>query len=225
VPGRAAKPAAWVIISVLLCVVVVFALLRVLTDLPLLLSGQAAERGSFEERYVRHAAPAYLHIVPGVAYLVGACFQLSVRFRSRHLRVHRRIGRVVWSAGVLSGVFALVFGAAHSFGGSWQSVATVLFASYFLVALGLALRAVLRGDITTHRRWMIRAFAVGLAVGTIRLWVGLLAGVGDLTFRESFAPAFWLALTMHAVAAEVWLHHRPAPPVVIPLMSTTGAAR
>jgi hypothetical protein len=203
--GRAARTAAWAIVLVLIAVVVVFAALRFVTDLPLVLSGQVAEHGSFEERYVRHPVPAYLHIVPGLVYLVGACFQLSARFRNRHLRVHRRLGRVVFAAGLVSGTFAIIFGAPQSYGGFWQAAATVTFSAYFLVALGLAFRAILRRDVTIHRRWMIRAFAIGLAVGTIRLWVGLLTGVGAVTAQESFAAAFWLAFTMHAAAAEIWL--------------------
>jgi uncharacterized membrane protein YozB (DUF420 family) len=119
------------------------------------------------------------------------------------------MGRVVLGAGLVSGTFALVFGAPNAYGGFWESVATILFSSYFLIALGLALRAILRRDVTTHRRWMIRAFAIGLAVGTIRLWVGLFLGLGLLDLQGSFAPAFWLAFTMHAVVAELWLRWRP----------------
>ena len=209
-PGRARSSAVWTIILLLITTVVVFAVIRVMTDLPLVLSGEAADEGTFEERYVRFAVPAYLHIVPGMIYLLGACFQLSRRFRTRHLRVHRRLGKVVLGAGLLSGIFALVFGAPNSYGGFWESVATVVFSSYFLVALGLALRSILRRDVTAHRRWMIRAFAIGLAVGTIRLWVGLFAGLGVLSLQESFAPAFWIAFTMHALAAELWLRWRPS---------------
>jgi uncharacterized membrane protein YozB (DUF420 family) len=212
-PGRPADrkgaPLVWTIILVLIATVIVFAVIRVLTDLPLVFSGEAAEDGSFEQRYVRWAVPAYLHIVPGIIYIVGACFQLSRRFRTRHLAIHRRMGRVVLGAGLISGIFALVFGAPNAYGGFWESVATILFSSYFLLALGLALRAILRRDVTAHRRWMIRAFAIGLAVGTIRLWVGLFMLLGIFDLEGSFAPAFWIAFTMHAIAAELWLRWRP----------------
>jgi hypothetical protein len=201
----------WTIILILIAAVVAFAIIRIMTDLPLILSGRPAEDDSFEARYVRSPVPAYLHIVPGMIYLIGACFQLSRRFRTRHIVVHRRLGKIVLGAGLISGVFAIVFGAPNSYGGLGESVATVVFSCYFLIALGLALRAILRRDVTSHRRWMIRAFAIGLAVGTIRLWVGVFLGLGLLTLEQSFAPAFWLAFTMHAVAAELWLRWRPDP--------------
>lgn len=56
---------------------------------------------------------------------------------------------------------------------------------------------------------MIRAFAIGLAVGSIRLWMGLLSGLGSLSLAEAFSPGFWLSLSMHAIAAELWLWWRP----------------
>jgi hypothetical protein len=37
-----------------------------------------------------------------------------------------------------------------------------------------------------HRRWMIRAFAVGVAVGTIRIWQAVFVGFGLLSFEDAF---------------------------------------
>ena len=68
-------------------------------------------------------------------YLLGAPLQMSLRFRSRHLTWHRRIGRVVLPAGILSGVFAVVFGGLYSFGGWLEASAAMVFGVYFMVAL------------------------------------------------------------------------------------------
>ena len=142
-------------------------------------------------------------------YLIGAPLQLWRRFRERHFTFHRRFGRVLLTLGLVSGVFALAFGVPFSYGGAWQSLATAVFGSWFLVSLLLAYRAIRAGRVRMHRRWMIRAFAVGLGVGTIRLWVGLFAGTQLLTLEASFAPAFWIGLSMHVVAGELWLWWRP----------------
>ena len=119
------------------------------------------------------------------------------------------IHHLVEQYGLASGVFALAFGVPFSFGGAWQALAAAVFGSWFLVALLLAFRAIRGGNVRMHRRWMIRAFAVGLAVGTIRLWVGLFEGTGMLDAVESFAPAFWLGFSLHVAAAELWLWWRP----------------
>jgi uncharacterized membrane protein YozB (DUF420 family) len=195
----------------LLAIVLVFAIIRVVTDTPFLLEGRLPDRDSFEFRYVAHPALAYTHIVPGILFLFGACFQLSRSFRHRHLAVHKRMGRVVLLLGLVSGAFALAFGVPFSFGGAWQALATAVFGSYFLISLVLAYLAIRRKDVTAHRRWMIRAFAIGLGVASIRLWVGHFAATGWLSFVDSFAPAFWLGLGAHAIAAELWLFARPLP--------------
>lgn len=173
-------------------------------------SGTVPPDDSYDQRYALHPVLAYAHILPGVLYLVGAPLQLSRRFRERHFTLHRRLGRVLLPAGITAGVFAIAFGAPYAFGGLSESSATVLFAAYFLVALVTAFAAIKAGDVTGHRRWMIRAFAIGLAVGTIRIWVGVFQATGLLSLEDSFGPAFWLAFVLHALAAELYLSRRPS---------------
>jgi uncharacterized membrane protein len=165
--------------------------------------------GEFDRRYALQPVLAYAHIIPGVAYLVLAPFQISRRFRNRHLDLHRRLGRLLVPTGIVTGVFALIFGFFFSFGGVAEASATGVFGTYFITARIIAYRAIRAGDIVRHRRYMIRAFAIGLGVGTIRLWVGLFEATGLLAFDEAFGLAFWLAFTMHAIAAELWLRGRP----------------
>jgi hypothetical protein len=91
-------------------------------------------------------------------------------------------------------------------GGANQTVATAVFAVFFLVALGRGFAHTRRGELALHREWMIRAFAMGLAVATIRPIVGVFFATSRLTGltpREFFGIAFWLGFTAHLVAAEV----------------------
>ena len=198
-----------IVLGALILIVLVFFGLRLGVDVPNLAAGTVPE-DPYERRYVEHPWRSYLHIVPGVIYLLGAPLQLSRRFRSRHYGVHRRLGRVLLGAALLSGVFALAFGVPFAFGGFWQAAATVVFGLWFLACLLLAFRAIKRDNPAQHRRWMIRAFAVGVGVGTIRVWIGVLAGFGLLSLPASFAVAFWLAFLIHVAAAEWWLQRTPA---------------
>lgn len=199
----------WLAAGVLIAVVLVFAAIRLVIDVPYLVSGTTPDESLFEYRYVAQAGSAYAHILPGVAYLLLVPIQLWRRFRNRHLRWHRRIGRVALVSGVVSGIFAIVFGARHAFGGAVEAAAAVVFSVWFLTALVIAYRAVRRHDIRMHRRWMIRAFAIGVAVGTIRLWIGFFQAVGLLEFRDAFGVAFWLSFSLHVAAAEAYLRWRP----------------
>ena len=211
----------WGAIVLLIAIVLVFVGIRLATDVPDIVAGDVPGPDAFERRYVLHPLTAYLHIVPGVVYLLLAPFQLWRRFRTRHLRLHRLMGRVALPAGLVAGVLALVFGTLYPYGGPVEAAAAVVFGLAFLAELTLAYAAVRRKDITAHRRWMIRAFAVAVGIGTIRIWVGLFQATGLLAIQDGtgtvwFGVAFWLAFLMHAAAGELYLRARPA---------ATGVAR
>lgn len=207
----ATRRTVWSAAAFLILVIVVFAVLRVSEDIPNLTSGRIPPPDDFANRYARHPWIAYLHIVPGLVYLLAAPSQFSASARSRNIERHRRRGRLLLALGLVSGVFALAFGLLFPFGGQVQATATALFGAWFLLSLSLAYRSIRRGDLVEHRQWMIRAFATGLAVGTIRIWVGLFEGFGWLEFRDAFGLSFWLAFALHALAAEVWLRVNPSP--------------
>lgn len=187
-------------------VVLLFAIRRVLVDFPVF--GNPLPSSEEDLAYSRHTLLAYLHIGPATVYLVGGALQLSSRFRSRHLSVHRRLGRAVLVSGLVSGIFAIVFGLNWSFGGVSESVTAVVFGVWFEACLVRAFLAIGRGDPADHRRWMIRAYATGSAVGTIRVLIGLL--VVPIGFRSSFAVGFPVAFVLHAAAAE-WVVRSTAP--------------
>ena len=94
------------------------------------------------------------------------------------------------------------------FGGLLKVSATIVFGGYFVTALVSAFVAIKGGDVIQHRRWMIRAFAIGLAVGTIRIWTSVFQGFGLMSFENGFGVAFWLSFLRHALAVEAYLSKR-----------------
>jgi uncharacterized membrane protein YozB (DUF420 family) len=212
---RGAPRGVWAAVACLLLIMVVFFVIRLTTDVPEIVRGLVPPPPAFERRYVVHPIPAYVHIVPGMVYLLGAPFQLSRRFRTGHLPRHRAVGRVLLAAGLVAGVLALVVGIWFPYGGPIESVASVVFGLYFLIALVTAFRAIRRRDVARHRRFMIRAFAIGLGVATIRIWVGIFQLAGLLAIQNGtgtvwFGIAFWLGLGMNALAAEIYLRRAVA---------------
>lgn len=116
-----------------------FLAIRVTTDVGNLRSGMAPPLDDFARRYFDNPAVAYLHIVPGVLYLLGATLQLSRRIRNRSIGLHRRLGRVL-GLGLPSGVMAVVVGVVMPFDGVFEGSASVIFGIYFVTALVLAFR-------------------------------------------------------------------------------------
>lgn len=198
-----------IFIGVLIGIVLTSYGFRIATDAPFLVTGTDPEPEDFEARYVAHPWLAYVHMTPGVLYLLGAPLQLSERFRTKHYAAHRRLGRVLVTAALVSVSLALIFGLRFPWGGPPEAIATAVFGCWFVACLLLAVRAIRRGEVSIHRRWMIRAFAVGVGVGTIRIWIGLLLGTGLLDFHDTFAVAFWIGLSLNVLAAEWWIRTRP----------------
>jgi uncharacterized membrane protein len=191
--------------GVLIVIVLTSYVIRIATDAPFLVTGTDPEPEDFEARYVAHPWLAYAHMTPGVLYLLGAPLQLSERFRTKHYTLHRRLGRVLVTAAMISVILAIVFGIRFPWGGPPEAVAAAVFGCWFLTCLLLAVRAIRHDDVINHRRWMIRAFATGVAVGSIRIWLGLLVVTGVLDFHHSFATAFWIGLSLHVLAGEWWI--------------------
>lgn len=149
-----------------------------------------------------------LHVILGGVYLALAPFQFVKRIRTRWLSYHRWAGRALVTIGLVVGVTALFMGFVFPAAGWIESVVIGVFGTLFLVALVLGFVHVRAGRIGLHREWMLRAFAVGLAIATTRL-VAIPAIIilgedvdGVLLVLLPFAVAFIL----HGLLAELWIH-------------------
>lgn len=163
-----------------------------------------------DDGFMRYASLTMSHIYPGLLYLVLAPFQFVATLRARRPALHRRMGYVVWTAGLATGVTALAMTTQMAIGGATERAATTLFGLLFLFALVRALLCIRRGQVTLHREWMIRAFSLGLAVATVRPIVGAFVAtrrLTGLTPADFFGIAFWLGFTLHLIAAEAWIRH------------------
>ena len=168
-----------------------------------------AQITALDDLFARYPILTLVHIVPGLFFMLLGPWQFSATIRARHVRWHRWNGRIFVYCGVVIGVSALLmsFGM-PAIGGVNQAAATTLFGAFFLVALGKAVWHIRRKEVVLHREWMIRAFAVGLAVATIRPIIGIFfatSRVSGLTPREFFGIAFWFGFTVQLMAAEAWI--------------------
>ena len=178
---------------------------------PAVVPGSRAEQlVHLDEVFARHPILTMIHIVPGLLFLILGPFQFSESIRARHVHWHRWNGRMFMTIGFIIGVSALLMSfTMQSIGGLNQAAATILFAFFFLFALSKAFWHIRRRQVTLHRQWMIRAFAIGLAVATIRPIVGIFFATSrfsGLTPAQFFGTAFWIGFVLHLIAAEAWIH-------------------
>src|SRR5262249_656770 len=116
-------------------------------------------------------------------------------------------GRILVVCGLIIGGTALVMSFQMAIGGANETAATVVFDLFFLFALGKGFYHVRRGDIARHREWIIRMFAIRLAIATVRPIVGIFFAFSKLSPREFFGTAFWLGFTIHLLVAEMWINY------------------
>jgi uncharacterized membrane protein len=168
------------------------------------------EAATMDAGFTRHRLLTMSHILPGLLFMVLAPLQFVRSLRTSRPRLHRWTGRVVLASGLIIGTTALVMSTKMAIGGVNETAATMLFAIFFLFALVKAFLSIRRGRVAHHREWMIRAFAIGLAVATVRPIVGVFFATRSLTHltpHDFFGTAFWLGFTLHLIAAEIWINY------------------
>ena len=220
-PNSRLRRVLWTCIVFLTFIGVAVATRRTVVLLPVILHGYqpmappsnavAAQFVPLDDLFAHYPILTLIHIIPGLLFMILGPFQLSAGIRARYPKFHRVNGRIFLACATIVGISALVmsFGM-PAIGGVNQATATTLFATFFLFALGNALWHIRRREIGLHRQWMIRAFATGLAVATIRPVIGFFfatSRITGLTPHEFFGTAFWLGFTLQLIVAEAWIHY------------------
>jgi Predicted membrane protein (DUF2306) len=105
------------------------------------------------------------------------------------------------------GATALFMGLVIPFSGWGERVIIGIFGSLFLAAILKGF--VHAGRVALHREWMIRAFAIALAVATIRLiYIPALLIVADPTDAQNallWDTSFAVAFVLNTSVAELWI--------------------
>ena len=98
------------------------------------------------------------HGLAGLTALLLGPFQLSTRFRQRHLRLHRIMGRFYLGGIAVAAPMGIYIATIHS--DVPARVFIYALASSWLLAAATAFVAVLKGNVPLHRQWMIRSYAI-----------------------------------------------------------------
>jgi uncharacterized membrane protein len=156
-----------------------------------------------------------LHITTAGVALLLVPWQLWPTLRRRSPALHRRLGKAYAFAALAGGVSGL----AAAFTTQHGPVAAAGFAALGLAWTGTtlaALRAALRRDLVTHRRWALRSFSGAFAAVTLRLELPLAAAVG-ISFETAYPLVAWLCWVPNLLAVQWWLARRPVDAAPRPL--------
>ena len=160
-------------------------------------------------RFFDSPVPVIVHIVSSSVFLVLGALQFAPSLRRRPW--HRRAGRIVAPAGVLSALSALWMTLFYSMPATYGPVLFVMrvvLAGAMIAAIIYAFLAIRRGDVRTHSAWMTRAYAIGLGAGTqvfvFLPWTLLLGAPDQLTY-SLLMGAGW---AVNLIVAEIVIRRR-----------------
>lgn len=112
----------------------------------------------------------FFHVLASVAFGITGPVQFVRALRHRFGALHRSFGWIFVLSGTTIGILGLsIFAQATSLRTPLATIARGLFSLALLVALALAIAAIRDPDFLRHRAWTIRAYAVGMGLGTVGL--------------------------------------------------------
>lgn len=163
-------------------------------------------------QFVAAPFPVIVHILSVSLFSLFGALQFSSGLRQRLLQWHRVSGRIVVASGIFAALTGLWMTVMYPIQPELQggllyavrvSVGVAMLLSFFL-----AVAAVKRGDIATHRAWMIRAFALGQGAGmqvvVLLPWM-LLIGKPSMLQRDVLMSLAWLInLLVAEMAIQRW---------------------
>ncbi len=192
----------WVLVGLLIAVLIGFSVGRSIYTY----SG-APPQSNFDARYIEHPLIAGLHMYAGILFLILAPLQFSKKLRANHISMHRILGRILMVCALISGLYGIAaLVALPAFGGLATETSGWFFGCIFLFSIARAFWCIKNKKIASHREWMIRAFALGLGVGTQRLVLAILMMTTSYGFEQNFGPALWLGFAINMIIAEFWIN-------------------
>jgi uncharacterized membrane protein len=134
------------------------------------------------------------------ALLLGP-MQFSDRLRARFTKLHRVSGRIYVSGALLGGPLGAIMQAVE--GPNRWVVLAVVDAAMLVATTSIALMFILKGNVTQHRNWMTRSYAVTLVFLGGRFVSGL---TGQDANEPMSLAIIWSCLALSLLVADVGIH-------------------
>lgn len=187
-------------------------------------SGSEVETDPNLERFDGTFEMLIVHILAGSLFLLLSAVQFSSELRLAHPAWHRNSGKVAMVAGIVagvSGVWLILFYPPSELATPTMDALRILFGSALISSILLAFLKIRQRNVSGHRAWMIRAFALGVAGSTQALVIGTwIVAIGPLT-PNSATALITIGFLINIVIAEWRIRVRSnATPILKPQRTT-----
>jgi uncharacterized membrane protein len=148
--------------------------------------------------------PAYYsHVLPASIILLIGIFQLHPYSRIKWYKAHKFLGKIYISCILfVSAPGALIMSFYIQRGISVQ-ISFLFQCALWFVFTWIAYKAIKKGDIHSHIRWMIRSYSLTLAAITLRLYVFVGSYFFDLANSISYSVIAWLSWLPNLLICEL----------------------
>ncbi len=162
------------------------------------LKRSAIETGWYLPAYYAHV------LVAGIILIIGI-LQIHPVWGLRWRMLHKTSGKI-YVGGIL--FFSAPGGLIMSFfinRGPWVLWSFLLQCSLWFAFTYLAYHHIRKGDIQSHRQWMLRSYALTLAAITLRVYVFFSSWSFDLGQPAAYATIAWLSWVPNLLICELYL--------------------
>jgi hypothetical protein len=210
----------YTVLALLTLIGIAIVVRRTLNLIPVLANGyhlpkpasnpQLQALANLDDIFAHYPLLTLIHIIPGLVFILAGPFQFIKNISSKYPKWYFSTRRIFLISGFVVGITAFIMSIAMpSIGGFNQAAATILFSLLFLFFLFKTFQNIKQGNTILFREWMIRVYAIGLAIATIRPIIGIFfatSKLSGLTASEFFGTAFWIGFTIHLIIAEAWIY-------------------
>jgi hypothetical protein len=146
----------------------------------------------------------FVHVYASIWVLLAGFTQFSKRLLRNRPRLHRTMGYIyVTNVLLITGPASLVMGF-YANGGWLSRAAFISLALLWIYFTAMALIRARQKDFASHRRFMIRSYALTLSALTLRAWKYAITNSMELPPMDVYRVVAWLGWAGNLLFAE-WL--------------------
>ena len=173
--------------------------------------GEAAFVPELADSFRARLVPLLIHTTFGPLALVLGLVNLLPAMRRRRWPLHRLLGRIYMISGLTLGL-AGGYLALFATGGIFARLGFLCLAAGTVLTLVLGYGSIRNRNITEHREWMLRSYALIFGAVTLRIWLPILIIAHGGEFTPAYRIVAWLAWVPNILMAE-WIIRRGWRPV------------
>lgn len=158
---------------------------------------------TFHLRFDTYFLQSSAHVIGGAVVLIFGSLQFVQKIRVNQPQIHRWLGRIYLSFVLIGGIAGLLM-APKADGGLVAQYGFGMLAVLWLFSGWQAYAAIRRGDVKSHKEWMMRNFAMTFGAVTLRIHLGWMSAMG-VPFSESYPVVAWIAWVPNLLLVEWFL--------------------